>query len=167
MRKGLVLLAFLGLIVLSIMPFGVTAAAAATPAGDVVDQINAIRAQYSLKPLAVQFQLSKSAQPYAQAMATGRFFSHLGLDGSTMVSRDEAAGYINWSYLEENLAAGQPTANDAVSAWMASPDHRANILSPYVSDIGIGYVYLAGSPYGYYWVADFGSRRPETFQSVS
>jgi uncharacterized protein YkwD len=167
MRKSLNLLALVGLIALVISSVSVTPATAASPAGDVIDQINVIRRQNGLSTLVVQPQLATSAQTFAQAMATGNFFSHVGLDGSTMVSRDEAAGYTNWSYLAENLAAGQQTAGAAVAAWMASPGHRSNILSPYVSDIGVGYVYLAGSHYGYYWVADFGARRPEVYQTVA
>jgi uncharacterized protein YkwD len=166
MRKGSIILTFLGAIALSISSLGVTAAAAASPASDVIDQINAIRQQNGLASLVERPQLSASAQPYATAMATGGFFGHVGLDGSTMVSRDESAGYTNWAYLAENLAAGQQTPAAAVSAWMQSPGHRASILSPNLTDTGVGYVYLDGSPYGYYWVQEFGARPPETYQAI-
>lgn len=146
------------LITLSITPFAVSPAFAADSAGGVVNQINAIRIQNGLAPLIEVPQLSASAQSYASAMATGKFFAHAGPDGSTFSSRDEAAGYTNWTYLEENLAAGQPTVAAAVNAWMKSPAHRADLLSPRVTETGVGYVDLTGSPYGHYWVQEFGSR---------
>jgi hypothetical protein len=146
------------LITLSITPFVASPVFAANSTGEVVDQINAIRIQNGLAPLIAVPQLNASAQSYASAMATGRFFAHAGPDGSTFSSRDEAAGYTNWTYLEENLAAGQPTVAAAVNAWMKSPAHRADLLSPRVTETGVGYVDLTGSPYGHYWVQEFGSR---------
>lgn len=146
------------LITLSISPFVASPVFAANSTGDVINQINVIRIQNGLAPLIATPQLNASAQSYASAMATGKFFSHVGPNGSTLASRDEAAGYTGWTYLEENLAAGQGTASAAVNAWMQSPAHRADLLSPRVTETGVGYVYLAGSPYGNYWVQEFGSR---------
>lgn len=54
----------------------------------------------------------------------------------------------------ENQAEGQPTPDAVVAAWMASPEHRANILSTAFSRIGVGY---ATDPAGtIYWVQHFG-----------
>ena len=47
-------------------------------------------------------------------------------------------GYA-WQAWGENLAAGQPTAADAVSTWMSSSGHRANILSTTFTELGGGY----------------------------
>ena len=146
------------LIALSLSPLVATPASAANSTGDVVSQINAIRVQNGLAPLISRTQLTASAQSYAMAMATGKFFAHVSPTGSTLVTRNEAAGYTNWTFLEENLAAGQTTVTAAVNAWMQSPTHRADILSPRVTDTGVGYVYVAGSPYGHYWVQEFGTR---------
>jgi len=33
---------------------------------------------------------------------------------------------------------GQPTAEQVMSAWMNSPGHRNNILSPAYTDLGVG-----------------------------
>jgi uncharacterized protein YkwD len=54
-------------------------------------------------------------------MGHQNFFSHQGPDGSRLDTPDEAAGYLNWTFLVENLAAGQPTAQQTVEAWIASP----------------------------------------------
>src|SRR5579859_4554190 len=81
------------LIALSLSPILATPAAAANSTGDVVSQINAIRVHNGLAPLVSRPQLTNSAQAYAGAMATGKFFAHVSPNGSTLVSRDEAAGY--------------------------------------------------------------------------
>lgn len=124
----------------------------------VLDLVNAERSQHGLPSLMVSAELTNAAEAYAAAMATGGFFSHTAPDGSTFISRDEAAGYRGWDYLEENLAAGQTTPQQVVAAWMASPEHRANILSPNVHEIGIGHVNRPGSVYVNYWVQEFGDR---------
>jgi uncharacterized protein YkwD len=147
------------LIALSLASSPVSAFAADTnPSSEVFDQINAIRVEHGLAPLVVNSMLTASAQGYATTLGTQNFFAHHGLDGSTLITRDEAEGYTDWSHLEENLAAGQPSATAAVNAWMNSPSHRADLLSPNVTETGIGYVYVAGSRYGYYWVQEFGAR---------
>jgi uncharacterized protein YkwD len=146
------------LVALSILPVAAAPAYAAGASGDVISQINAIRAQNGLAAVVEQPQLSASAQAYALAMATGKFFGHVAPSGTTMVSRDEAAGYSNWVYIEENIAAGQTTVTEVVNAWMKSPSHRENILSPTVTETGVGYVYVAGTPYLHYWVQEFGTR---------
>ena len=146
------------LIALSVTSTIVPPAFAANSSGEVINQINTIRIQSGVAPLVMAPELTASAQSYAAAMANGKFFSHVGADGSTMVSRDTAAGYSNWTDLEENLAAGQSTVSTVVSAWMSSPGHRANLLSPQVTETGIGYVDVPGSPFGFYWVEEFGSR---------
>ncbi|MGH2458249.1 MAG: CAP domain-containing protein [Chloroflexota bacterium] len=120
--------------------------------------VNARRLQNGLPPLALSGVLATAARAYASTLAGGGFFSHTGLDGSTFITRDEAAGYTDWDYLEENLAGGQQTPEQVVAAWLASPEHRANLLSPNVREIGIGHVYRPGSKYLNYWVQEFGDR---------
>lgn len=158
MRQCWIALAFFGLVAATFSPAATESAHADDPTSEVVARINAIRAQNGLNPLVVQPQLTASAQAYAQAMAAGKFFGHVAPNGSTLVTRDEAAGYSGWSVLEENLAAGQPTAAAVVDAWMHSQSHRDDILSPRVRETGVGFVFVPGSPYGYYWVEEFGTR---------
>lgn len=122
----------------------------------VVDLVNAERAKTGLPSLTVSAELTNSARAYASYMASANFFAHVGPDGSTLATRDQAAGYTGWTFLGENLAAGQSTAESAMSGWMASPTHRANILSASPREIGVGFV--TGGSYGYYWVQEFGTR---------
>jgi uncharacterized protein YkwD len=42
-----------------------------------------------------------------------------------------------------------PTPYQAVSWWMNSPGHRANILNPDLSELGVGVVQGNPSPYSY------------------
>jgi len=136
------------------------AAQAGEPDGEqrVVDLVNQIRVGAGLPALSVSAELTTSARRYAGYMAAAGFFGHQGPDGSTVVTRARAAGYVGWTYLGENLAAGQPDPQSVVRAWMDSPSHRANLLSPLAREIGIGHVYQPGSRYGHYWAGEFGAR---------
>jgi uncharacterized protein YkwD len=124
----------------------------------VIELVNTTRIQNGLSPLRASPQLAASARKYSGYMASARFFSHVGPDGTNLVSRDEAAGYVDWVDLAENLAGGQPDPESVVKAWMNSPTHRANILSPRVKEIGVGYAFVPGSQYGHYWTQEFGAR---------
>ena len=57
---------------------------------------------------------------------------------------------ISYRSAGENIAKGQTTPQAVVDAWMNSAGHRANILNPAYTKIGVGYV--AG---GNYWTQMF------------
>jgi hypothetical protein len=136
----------------------VSSAWAMEPADRLFQLVNAERVQRGLAPLRPAPELRAAAQRYAQAMAEGGFFGHTAPDGSTFITRNEQAGYLKWRFLAENLAAGQPTPEEALQAWLNSPPHRENLLSPLAEEMGIGYVYRPGSPFGHYWVQELGAR---------
>jgi hypothetical protein len=75
-----------------------------------------------------------------------------------MVDRLERAGYTGWTAIAENIAAGYPTPEAVVQGWMSSPGHRANLLSPRYTEIGIGLV-KSSDRFGTFWTQNFGSRR--------
>jgi len=77
----------------------------------------------------------------------------LTITGSTLRDRSQAAEYDYW-IVGENLAAGQRTPVEVVSAWMTSPCHRENVLNPAFTELGVAVRY--GGTYGYYWVQEFG-----------
>jgi uncharacterized protein YkwD len=122
----------------------------------VIQLVNAERAAHGLGPLAWDQRLVNSAEAYAGYMAGANFFSHTGLDGSRMVGRNEAHGYLGWAFMGENLAAGQPTPERVVAAWMNSPTHRANVLADAACEIGIGHSYTDSSRYKHYWAMEIG-----------
>jgi uncharacterized protein YkwD len=124
----------------------------------VVALVNQERAAAGLAPLVVNETLADGAQEYADLMAEANFFSHNGPDGSDVTARAEAAGYTSWTFLAENLAAGQPTPDRVVQAWMNSPTHRANILALDAAEVGLGHAFNPSARYGHYWALEFGKR---------
>ena len=89
--------------------------------------------------------------------ATRSFFSHVNPDGKSITERAEAAGYTGWTDLGENIAAGYGISS-VTQGWLDSPSHCETLMDPALKEVGIGYVYKPGSPYGTYWVQDFGTR---------
>jgi uncharacterized protein YkwD len=122
----------------------------------VIELINAERAQVGLSALSAQGQLGSAARLHSTDMACNNYFSHTGLDGSTVGERAQRQGY-NWSYVGENIAAGYSSPEGVVQGWMKSPGHKANILGADYTEIGIGYAFGDASDYGLYWTAVFGS----------
>ncbi|MBD2771080.1 CAP domain-containing protein [Iningainema tapete] len=126
---------------------------------EVVNLTNAQRQLVGLQPLQLNFQLNNSAQAHAQDMAVRDFFDHVGSNGTGIGDRAKAAGYT-YSFIGENIGAGQATAQGIVSSWMNSPGHKAQILNPNYREIGVGYYYLANDTgkvnYNHYWTVGFG-----------
>jgi uncharacterized protein YkwD len=124
----------------------------------VLTLVNQQRAAAGLNALRMQSNLQVAADRYCQYMASANFFAHDGPDGSTPKTRMEAAGYSGAVVWGENIAAGQPDPQSVMTAWMNSPGHRANILFPGFTEIGIGIYQAQGTRYGVYWAQEFGSR---------
>jgi hypothetical protein len=119
-----------------------------------LDAVNAERAKHQLAPLRLDPALADLADFYACRLVEGGFFDHQDpFDGSTIDGRAANFGYA-FLKIGENLAAGQRTMEAVMADWMASPEHRSNILDPAFMDIGIG-VKLGGEC-GIYWVQEFG-----------
>lgn len=61
----------------------------------------------------------------------------------------------------ENIAAGYSTPEAVVEGWKNSSGHRANLLNPNFTELGVGYYYLANDTgsvnYNRYWTQVFGS----------
>jgi uncharacterized protein YkwD len=135
---------------------------APAPSGGVTTQVvtltNAERAKAGCGPLTVNATLTAVAQAHSQDMATNNYFDHNSQDGRTPFDRMTAAGY-RYSTAAENIAAGQRTPQDVMTAWMNSAGHRANILNCALKEIGVGYATGSSSQYGVYWTQDFGTPR--------
>ena len=123
----------------------------------VLELTNTEREQAGLGPLALSPELSGAAQDYSQVLASGDCFAHTCGPLPKFRDRVTQAGYLGWTAIGENIAAGYLTPEAVVAGWMASSGHRANILSPRYSEIGIGVV-SSGGRFGMYWTQDFGSR---------
>lgn len=127
----------------------------------VLELINAHRANAGCRPLLKNLQLTAAAEGHSQDMSTRNFFSHTGSNGSSAQQRAAAAGYPDFLFGGENIAAGQATPQAVVTAWMNSAGHRANILNCSFKSVGIGYIYEPNDTYGpyrHYWSQDFGNQ---------
>ncbi|TWX65179.1 CAP domain-containing protein [Colwellia demingiae] len=102
--------------------------------------------------------LTSAAQEHSDNMANYDFFSHTGLDESTVSTRVTAQGYT-WSSVAENIAAGQTTAQSVVDAWMASDGHCKNIMSENVTEMGLACSENSNVTYTYYWTQVFAKPR--------
>jgi hypothetical protein len=103
-------------------------AASASPAGDLASATNTARASAGLAPLSVNAQLSAVAQAWANKLAAANVLSH---------NPALQAQVSNWTVLGENvgMAGDVPTVQ---AAFMASPHHKANILDPRYTQMGVG-----------------------------
>jgi hypothetical protein len=126
-------------------------------AHDYAVQVNLIRLQYHLPPLKLNAQLCEAAQAYAETLAQAGAIAHIDAQGRRADYRVSEAGYF-YHCLGENLAAGQPTWERALQAWLNSPNHRANLLTPDYRELGIGFAGSA-SRYRTVWTQLLGARR--------
>ncbi len=110
---------------------------------------NQQRVSHGLKPLITDPVLDAAAQAWAQQLASSCTFVH-----STSAWRAARVAKAGWSATGENIAAGYTSSSAVVTAWMASPGHRANILDARYTGLGVGYA--TGPCYGTYWVQVFG-----------
>ena len=111
----------------------------------------------ALPPLRSDTQLTAAARAQSVGMALNGYFAHRSaVDGSLPDTRIRASGYRPAGDAE-NIAAGQPTPESVVSAWLGSPGHCPNIMGDY-DDIGVAYARQDSSPYGDYWTQVFGKK---------
>ncbi len=110
---------------------------AAVLPGEIIALTNGERAQNSVGQLTENSLLDAAAQAKANDMAAKGYFSHVGPDGKQPWAWIAGAGY-QYQDAGENLAVRFVDSSDVVNAWMASPTHRANIVKPVYTDIGVG-----------------------------
>lgn len=106
--------------------------------------INQKRAARGLRRLRLNNRLSRAARRHTRDMVRHRYFDHVSRRGKDVVDRLYGTGYLggrfSWT-VGENIAwgaGGRGTPRRIVRAWMHSPGHRQNMLSPRFRDIGIG-----------------------------
>jgi len=176
MKRATVLFAFL-LAVTGLISGSTTASGAAsaptvrlqTLNSDILISLNATRVSKKLRPLVVSDDLQRAASAHSRSMLNNGFFQHESKDGSPFFVRVKhyyvAAGYESWSAGENLLySTSEISAPAAIRAWLNSPLHRANMLSPAWREVGIGAFYAseAGGTFGgaATWVItmDFGMR---------
>jgi uncharacterized protein YkwD len=99
-------------------------------------------------------KLATAASAHSADMAARNYFAHTNPEGLTPSDRAKAAGYGGSA--GENIAAGQRSMDDAMAAWLKSPGHCSNIMSPRYQDYAIGCATNQSSQYTIYWTQSFG-----------
>ena len=110
---------------------------------------NDARMAAGLSPLREERRLMRAAQVQSEQMGQLTMMDHVLPKAPLPKPADRLAEVrYPWAAYAENVAFGQPSAEAVVAAWMKSPGHRANILNPDYTELGVGYsVDVAGRPY--------------------
>jgi hypothetical protein len=96
---------------------------------------NEKRQESGVAPLAINDNLSQAAANKASDMFGKDYWAHNAPDGTTPWVFIKGAGY-NYIYAGENLARGFNNAPEVINAWMASPEHKKNMLSSNYQNVG-------------------------------
>jgi uncharacterized protein YkwD len=134
----------------------------------IIEMTNSFRAENRLAGVRVNATLAKAAKAYAEYLARTGKFAHEA-DGRQPADRTQAAGYRH-CIVAENLALNQYSlgfqtrelAIKAVDGWKGSPAHRAAMLNPHVTEIGVGIAKGPDKDARYLSVQLFG--RPESMK---
>ncbi len=118
----------------------------------VLELVNVERQKAGLKPLQMDSAISNVARMKSQDMQTNKYFSHTSPTYGSPFDMMKKFG-ISYRTAGENIAMGQRTPEEVVTAWMNSPGHRANILKADFTHLGVGYVAT-----GHYWTQMFVGR---------
>ena len=101
----------------------------------VIEKTNAQRVRHGLRPLIVDRRLLLSARRHAAWMTNSRSMTHT----------NQPVG--------ENIAMGQTSSTEVMNSWMNSSGHRANILNPGYTRIGVAAYTTPGGTI--YWCQQF------------
>lgn len=113
----------------------------------IVDLVNKERAAAGLSPVSALDSLNEVAAVKATDMRTNNYFSHTSPTYGSPFDMMATFG-ITYRAAGENIAMGQKSPQEVMTAWMNSEGHRANILSANFNYIGVGYD-------NNYWVQEF------------
>jgi uncharacterized protein YkwD len=97
---------------------------------------NESRRRAGLRPVAMDERLMAAARAKLFDMLKQDYFAHRTPDGRQPWAFMQAAGY-RYQMAAENLAKGYDNEPELQRAWMKSRGHRANILNPHFTEIGV------------------------------
>lgn len=118
---------------------------------EVFNLINQQRSQNGLSPLKIDYEVQRVARIKAQDMVNNNYFSHTSPRyGSPFNMLNNFK--VSYRTAGENIA-GNSSNSAAVTAWMNSSGHKANILNSSFNYTGIGVI--NGSKYGKIYVQMF------------
>lgn len=121
-------------------------------AQEVLDLVNKERSKQGLKALELSNKLDNLAVMKAKDMVNKNYFDHTSPTYGSPFNMLQSYG-VKYQSAGENIAAGQKTPQEVMTAWMNSSGHRANILNANYTQLGVGKA--TGGSYGVYWVQLF------------
>lgn len=122
---------------------------------EVIGLINKERQRENLMPLVEDKFLSQIAVVKAQDMIQRNYFNHV----SPYYGQPwDLAAVFDYSFRSfgENIAKNFSSPSSVVTAWLKSPSHRANIMRPQYTNIGVGVKKTTDG--NFYWVQMFASK---------
>ena len=113
----------------------------------IIEQTNIARQAANLTALTRNPQLDQAAQAKLASMEQEGYFAHVTPEGRQPWDFIRDQGY-RYRAAGENLAKGFTDPTSVVTAWMNSPTHHANLVSPLYTDIGVAekQIILEGVP---------------------
>ena len=149
--KNRILVAFVTFLLFLGLAGAASARGLSGPEASLLRAMNTVRASHGLARLRVDYRLERVARSHSVDMLEHHYFAHGAF--SARVNASGAAGPI----FGENLAYGPVSSSWVVNAWLASPEHRANLLRPGFHRVGIGALVgtFAGSAGTFVVTADF------------
>jgi uncharacterized protein YkwD len=134
-RKTQILLVFAAVFsALLVAPAGFSATLSPAESG-LLHAVNATRAAHGLVQLRVDSTLTLAARAHSREMLRGGYFAHGNFQGRML------GFHVRGPFAGENLAWGDGSfakAQTIIAEWLRSPEHRANLLRPGFTRIGIG-----------------------------
>ncbi len=118
--------------------------------GRIYQLTNEVRRKHHLSPLDKDNALVVTARGHSDDMLKRNYFSHVNPDGKTVKDRvvpatsrtTVRAGENIWSGSGYDYSDYKLMARMIVDSWMSSPGHRANLLNPTYTHLGVGVAVL-------------------------
>ena len=126
-------------------------------ANEVLRLVNIERANVGVAPLVLDEALCNAANMRAIEMDCTGVFGHKRPNDHSCFEVYDICN-VEWrNACGENIAAGQATPEDVMKSWLSSAGHKANILSPEYTKMGLGYSNsgCGAGRYGHYWAQEF------------
>lgn len=126
-------------------------------ANEVLRLVNIERANAGVAPLVLDEALCNAANMRAIEMDCTGVFGHKRPNDHSCFEVYDICNVEWWNACGENIAAGQATPEDVMKSWLGSAGHKANILSPEYTKMGLGYSNsgCGAGEYSYYWAQEF------------
>lgn len=153
------------LLVVGVLVFSGRQRVMAQSAGEVLQLVNEVRANYGLAPFEYNAALAVAAQNHANWMAATGLYTHTGEGGSTPYTRATAAGY-NGSVSENIVGGTSLTPRQGVIWWQNSPVHFNTMISTRYVQAGTGYA-TDGNQNFYVLVVGLPSNQPAVSQPAA